>query len=157
MTIDDGDHTKPNEFITEMGDRPSSETIQQVIQTLWNDLPTLFERDISYDIYTGAIAFRDPVNTFKGKLNYRIVFWTLRFHARLFFTEIYFDLHDISQSDPTTILATWTVRGTLRLPWKPKLFFNGYSTYRLNSDGQIYEHVDTWDRSPVEILRQFSW
>ncbi len=129
--------------------------IEQVIKTLQEDLPTLFEKDISYDIYSQDIYFQDPVNTFKWKFNYRIIFWTLRFHARLFFTQIYFDLHEVSQPAKDTILAKWTVRGVLRVPWKAKLFFNGYSTYKLNQDTLIYQHIDTWDRQPGEILKQF--
>ncbi|MGH1392935.1 MAG: DUF2358 domain-containing protein [Trichormus sp.] len=129
--------------------------IEQVIKTLQQDLPTLFAKDISYDIYTKDIYFQDPVNKFKYKFNYRIIFWTLRFHARLFFTEIYFDVHEIHQSAPDTIIVQWTVRGVLRVPWKAKLFFNGYSTYTLNSNNLIYEHIDTWDRKPSEILQQF--
>ncbi|NMG10505.1 DUF2358 domain-containing protein [Brasilonema sp. UFV-L1] len=129
--------------------------IEKDIETLKRDLPTLFEKDISYEIYTRDIYFQDPVNKFKGKLNYRIIFWTLRFHAQLFFTKIYFDLHNVSQSDKDIILAEWTVRGTLRVPWKAKVFFNGYSTYKLNEEGFIYEHIDTWDRQPGEILQQF--
>lgn len=132
-----------------------SSSLEQTIETLEQDLPTLFERDISYEIYTQDISFRDPVNRFKGKFSYRIIFWTLRFHARLFFTEIYFDLHEVDRSEEDTILAKWTVRGTLRVPWKAKLYFDGYSTYKLNSEGKIYEHIDTWDRSAGEILRQF--
>jgi hypothetical protein len=135
------------------------ERISASIATLQKELPTLFERDLSYDIYSQDISFKDPVNTFKGKFNYRIIFWTLRFHGQLFFTEIYFDLHNIQQpapeSEPEIILANWTVRGILRLPWKPTLFFNGYSTYKLNQAGLIDEHIDTWDRSPLEILKQF--
>lgn len=127
----------------------------QVIDTLKQDLPTLFEQDISYEIYTKDIYFKDPVNRFKGKFNYRIIFWTLRFHARLFFTEIFFDLHDVKQTSEDIITATWTVRGVLRVPWKACLFFNGYSTYKLNQDGLIYEHIDTWDRQPSKILKQF--
>ncbi|MDB9371774.1 DUF2358 domain-containing protein [Nodularia sphaerocarpa] len=129
--------------------------IEQVIKTLQEDLPTLFEKDITYDIYTQDIYFQDPVNKFKWKFNYRIIFWTLRFHARLFFTQIYFDLHEVSQPAKDTILAKWTVRGVLRVPWKAGLFFNGYSTYKLNQDTVIYEHIDTWDRQPGEILKQF--
>ena len=129
--------------------------VEGTIATLWQDLPTLFDRDISYDIYSQDIFFRDPVNTFKGKFNYRIIFWTLRFHGRLFFTDLHFDLHRVEATDPTTIRADWTVRGTLRLPWRAKLFFNGYSIYKLNDAALIYEHIDTWDRSPGEILRQF--
>jgi hypothetical protein len=130
-------------------------SVERVIKTLKEDLPTLFEKDISYDIYTDDIYFKDPVNTFKYKFNYRIIFWTLRFHARLFFTQIYFDVHEVYQSAEDTILAKWTVRGVLRVPWKAGLLFNGYSTYKLNQDNLIYEHIDTWDRKPGEILRQF--
>ncbi|MDB9513708.1 DUF2358 domain-containing protein [Kamptonema animale CS-326] len=129
--------------------------IEQAVNTLKTDLPTLFEQDISYDIYTKDIYFQDPVNKFKGKINYRIIFWTLRFHAQLFFTEIHFDLHEVAQTASDTILAKWTVRGTLRVPWKARIFFNGYSTYKLNTEALIYEHIDTWDRKPGEILKQF--
>jgi Uncharacterized conserved protein (DUF2358) len=129
--------------------------VENIITTLKQDLPTLFKKDISYDIYTKDIYFQDPVNTFKWKFNYRIIFWTLRFHAGLFFTEIFFDVHEVYQEAENIILAKWTVRGVLRLPWKPKLFFNGYSTYKLNQENLIYEHIDTWDRKPSEILQQF--
>ncbi|MEA5580351.1 DUF2358 domain-containing protein [Nodularia harveyana UHCC-0300] len=129
--------------------------IEQVIKTLQEDLPTLFTKDISYEIYTQDIYFQDPVNKFKWKFNYRIIFWTLRFHARLFFTQIHFDLHEVSQPAQDTILAKWTVRGVLRVPWKAGLFFNGYSTYKFNQNSLIYEHIDTWDRPPGEILKQF--
>ena len=129
--------------------------VKQLIETLKHDLPILFEKDISYEIYTQDIYFKDPVNTFKYKFNYRIIFWTLRFHARLFFSEIYFDVHEVEQSADETILAKWTVRGVLRVPWKAKLLFNGYSTYKFNADGLIYQHIDTWDRNPGEILQQF--
>jgi Uncharacterized conserved protein (DUF2358) len=129
--------------------------LEQVITTLKEDLPTLFEKDISYDIYTRDIYFQDPVNKFKGKINYRIIFWTLRFHARLFFTQIYFDVHEVDQAADNKIIAKWTVRGMLRVPWKAPIIFNGYSTYQLSQDNLIYEHIDTWDRKPGEVLRQF--
>ncbi|MCG5061653.1 MAG: DUF2358 domain-containing protein [Limnoraphis sp. WC205] len=129
--------------------------IETVINTLKQDLPTLFEKDISYEIYTSDIYFTDPVNTFKWKFNYRIIFWTLRFHAGLFFSEIYFDLHQVQQTAVDLITADWTVRGTLRLPWKPQIFFNGSSAYHLSNQALIYRHEDTWDRSPQTILKQF--
>ena len=143
---------KCNVAVPEMID---DDRIHSIMQTLRADLPHLFQRDISYEIYSQEIYFHDPVNTFKGKFNYRIIFWTLRFHARLFFTQIFFDLHDVTQPSEDVILATWTVRGTLRVPWKAQIFFNGTSTYRLNAARKIYEHQDTWDRKPIEILQQF--
>lgn len=129
--------------------------VQEMITTLEEDLPTLFAEDISYDIYTKDIYFNDPVNTFKGKFNYRIIFWTLRFHAGLFFSKIYFDLHRVYQTDKHTIEADWTVRGTLRVPWQAKIYFDGHSSYKLTEEGLIYKHLDTWDRQPKEILKQF--
>lgn len=138
-----------------MNENEYQSQVESAIQTLRRDLPTLFKTDLSYDIYTQDISFRDPVNRFKGKLNYRIIFWTLRFHGQLFFTQLYFDLHDVRQVAKEMILAKWTVRGTLRVPWKAGVFFNGCSTYKLNQDGLIYDHVDTWDRKPSQILKQF--
>lgn len=144
-----------NYTLSDLNQPSDRNQIEQVISTLKCDLPTLFEKDISYNIYTQDIYFKDPVNTFKGKFNYRIIFWTLRFHGRLFFTELFFDLHTVEQTAQDVVLAHWTVRGTLRVPWSAKVFFNGYSTYKLTPEGLIYEHIDTWDRSPGEILRQF--
>lgn len=138
-----------------MSESAYNSKVESAIKTLKSELPTLFTTDISYDIYTRDIYFKDPVNNFKGKFNYRIIFWTLRFHSKLFFTSIYFDLHDVEQTASDTILANWTVRGTLRVPWQAQIFFNGYSTYKLTSEGLIYEHIDTWDRKPTEILKQF--
>ncbi|MFP4132520.1 MAG: DUF2358 domain-containing protein [Halothece sp.] len=129
--------------------------VQSAIAQLSHDLPTLFQQDISYQIYRSDILFKDPVNKFQGKLNYRIIFWTLRFHARLFFTEIYFDVHDIQHTATDIIKVWWTVRGKLRTPWEANIFFNGDSTYKLDADGLIYSHQDNWDRSPKTILKQF--
>ncbi|ERN41990.1 uncharacterized conserved protein (DUF2358) [Rubidibacter lacunae KORDI 51-2] len=131
------------------------DAVETAIATLRCDLPTLFVRDIDYSIYSGNIFFKDPVNTFQYKFNYRIIFWTLRFHARLFFTEIHFDVHDIRRDTENMIKVDWTVRGTLRLPWRADLWFGGNSTYTLDERGKIYRHVDTWNRSPREILQQF--
>ena len=129
--------------------------IESAIEQLSSDLPNLFQKDISYKIYSSDIFFKDPVNRFQSKFNYRIIFWTLRFHARLFFTEIYFDVHDIQQIETNIIKVWWTVRGKLRVPWEANIFFNGDSTYTLNSQGLIYDHQDHWDRAPKVILKQF--
>lgn len=146
------DNLQSNSYETE---NIAPEKIQYMIEALERDLPLLFERDIAYDIYSQDVCFTDPINTFKGKFSYRIVYWTLRFHGQLFFTHIELDLHDVEQTAPDHIEAHWTVKGILRLPWKPKIFFNGTSHYSINSEGLIYKHVDTWDRKPTEVLKQF--
>ncbi|CAA9297047.1 MAG: hypothetical protein AVDCRST_MAG93-4331, partial [uncultured Chloroflexia bacterium] len=44
----------------------------------------------------------------------RIIFWTLRFHAHLFFTEIFFDLHDVYMDD-----NCWTMVESLNIDFAP--------------------------------------
>eukprot|EP00808_Paulinella_micropora_P017674 g77395.t1 len=129
--------------------------LEYMCEVLRQDLPTLFEKDVTYDIYTDDMIFRDPVNKFNGKFGYRVVWWTLRFHGKLFFTQLAFDLHDVHATDADTIMAFWTVRGRLLLPYRTQLFFHGNSTYKVNPDGYIYEHVDAWDRGAGALLRQF--
>jgi hypothetical protein len=34
----------------------------------------------------------------------------------------------------------WTVRGIPRVPWDAEGIFDGISTYKLDSEGKIYEH-----------------
>jgi hypothetical protein len=128
--------------------------MERAIATLKQDLPNLFQKKISFHIYSPDILFQDPINRLKGKFSYRLIFWVLRLQAKLFFTKIIFDLHRVEPESGETIFAEWTVRGTLWLPWKPKLVFSGYSSYKLNQSGLISEHIDTWDRPPIQVFRQ---
>lgn len=41
--------------------------------------------------------FRDPRNTFEGLKNYKLIFWSLRFHGRLFFSKLYVEVKRIWQ------------------------------------------------------------
>eukprot|EP00741_Cyanophora_paradoxa_P004407 tig00000802_g4278.t1 len=136
------------------GDLRTPERIQHIFDVLRRDLPAMFERDVDYSIYDESIEFRDPVNKFSGMEGYRTVWWTLRYHAK-YFTELGFELRELESPAPDTVLATWTLQGTLLLPWKPKFFFNGESTYKLNEAGLVYDHEDWWDRPPLELLAQF--
>ena len=40
------------------------------------------------DIYRDDIVFTDTRNVFKGKKNYKTIFWSLRFHGKLFFSRL---------------------------------------------------------------------
>jgi hypothetical protein len=55
------------------------------------------------DIYREDVVFRDPRNTFKGLKNYKTIFWSLRFHGRLFFSRLYVDVQRIWQPDDAQI------------------------------------------------------
>lgn len=47
--------------------------------------------------------FRDPRNTFRGLKNYKTIFWSLRFHGRLFFKVLYVDVQRLWQPDDSQI------------------------------------------------------
>lgn len=114
--------------------------VGDAIRTLREDIPLLFERELNYDIYREDIVFRDPRNTFAGMRNYKTIFWSLRFHGRIFFRSLYVDVQRIWQPDDSVIRMRWSVHGVPRLPWEAEGIFDGISQYRLDSQGLIYEH-----------------
>ena len=63
-------------------------------------LPPVFCAD---DIYREDVVFRDPRNSFQGLKNYKTIFWSLRFHGRLFFKVLYVDVQRIWQPEDTQI------------------------------------------------------
>ena len=98
---------------------------------------------IADDIYREDIVFRDPRNKFEGLKNYRIIFWSLRFHGKLFFRKLYVEVKRVWQpaNDKQQIKMRWTVHGIPRVPWEAEGLFDGISTYKLDSTGKIYEHA----------------
>ncbi|CAM6022116.1 unnamed protein product [Sphagnum balticum] len=110
------------------------------IRTLREELPCLFYKDLSFDIYRDDVVFRDPMNTFEGIDNYKLVFWALRFHGRIFFKALWVDIVRVWQPSDKVIMVRWTVRGIPRVPWETQGHFDGTSEYKLDKDGKIYEH-----------------
>ncbi len=66
------------------------------------------------EIYTPDIVFRDPRNCFKGMQNYQLIFWSLRFHGRIFFSKLYVEVKRIWQPEDSVIKMRWTVHGIPR-------------------------------------------
>lgn len=110
------------------------------IRVLREDIPLLFMRELEYDIYREDIVFRDPRNTFSGMKNYQTIFWSLRFHGRIFFRSLYVEIIRIWQPEDKQIKMRWKVHGVPRIPWETEGTFDGISTYKLDSSGKIYEH-----------------
>ncbi|CAI0440479.1 unnamed protein product [Linum tenue] len=110
------------------------------VRTLREDMPSLFIRDLNYDIYRDDITFRDPTNVFAGISNYKLLFWSLRFHGKLLFKDIAVEVYRIWQPSDNVILIRWNVKGIPRVPWEAKGEFQGTSTYKLDRNGKIYEH-----------------
>jgi len=110
------------------------------IRTLREDIPILFVKDLNYDIYREDVVFKDPRNTFKGMDKYKTIFWSLRFHGRIFFRSIYVEIKRLWQIDDNCIRMRWTVHGFPRVPWEAEGTFDGVSEFKLDRDGKIYSH-----------------
>mmetsp|Transcript_20782 Transcript_20782/g.35526 ORF Transcript_20782/g.35526 Transcript_20782/m.35526 type:complete len:448 (+) Transcript_20782:88-1431(+) len=110
------------------------------IRTLREDVPQLFSKDLNYSIYRDDIVFCDPRNKFEGIKNYKTIFWSLRFHGKIFFSKLFVEVKRIWQPTDDVIKIRWTVRGTPRVPWEAQGLFDGISTYKLDREGRIYEH-----------------
>jgi hypothetical protein len=91
-------------------------------------------------IYRDDIVFKDPRNKFEGMKNYKLIFWSLRFHGRIFFTRLYVEVKRIWQPSDDVIKMRWTVHGIPRVPWEAEGIFDGISTYKLDNNGKVYEH-----------------
>eukprot|EP00803_Ostreobium_quekettii_P007158 evm.model.scf_1654.2 EVM.evm.TU.scf_1654.2 scf_1654:19997-24320(+) len=105
-----------------------------------SEIPFLFESDLTYDIYRDDIVFKDPRNSFHGIRNYKIIFWSLRMHGRIFFKRIFVDVKSVCQVSEKEIRMRWTVHGIPRIPWEAEGIFDGVSIYKLDGHGKIYEH-----------------
>ncbi|XP_008809338.2 uncharacterized protein LOC103721078 [Phoenix dactylifera] len=110
------------------------------VRTLRDDLPSLFSKDLNYDIYRDDITFVDPLSTFRGIENYKLIFWALRFHGRILFREIGLEIFRVWQPSENMILIRWELQGVPRVPWQARGRFQGTSRYRLDRNGKIYEH-----------------
>jgi Uncharacterized conserved protein (DUF2358) len=82
----------------------------------------------------------DPLNTFQGIENYKLIFWALRFHGKILFHDIGLDISHIWQLSENTIMIRWQLHGTPRVPWEARGTFQGTSRYKLDRNGKIYEH-----------------
>ncbi|KAI3810075.1 hypothetical protein L1987_19682 [Smallanthus sonchifolius] len=110
------------------------------VRTLRHDLPLIFSTDLNYEIYRDDITFIDPLNTFTGIDNYKLIFRALRFHGRILFKEISLEIFRVWQPSENLILIRWNLKGVPRVPWEAKGEFQGTSRYKLDRNGKIYEH-----------------
>jgi len=114
--------------------------VGDAIRTLRDDLPFMFVREPDFSIYREDIVFKDPRNSFAGLERYKTIFWSLRFHAKIFFSIAFLEVKRIWQPADGEIAMRWVVRGVPRVPWEAEGTFEGVSKYKLDSNGAIYEH-----------------
>ncbi|MEH2015348.1 DUF2358 domain-containing protein [Nostoc sp.] len=103
----------------------------------------------TYSIYTPDVYFQDPLNKFRGVKRYKQM---INFIETLFLNTK-MDLHSIQRLGDT-IKTEWTLSWNTPLPWKPRISIPGWSELGLNSDGLIISHIDYWNCSRLDVVKQ---
>ncbi|NEP11627.1 MAG: DUF2358 domain-containing protein [Symploca sp. SIO2C1] len=108
-----------------------------------------FPAEQTYSIYAKDVLFKDPLNQFRGIERYQemIAFINTWFKAPKL------ELHNIERSGDT-IETRWTLNWTTPLPWQPRIAIPGWSELKLNDEELIVSHIDYWDCSPFDVLKQ---
>jgi Uncharacterized conserved protein (DUF2358) len=103
----------------------------------------------TYNIYADNVYFKDPLNEFQGIKRYQEM---IGFMSK-WFQEIKMDVHDIEQKG-NLINTRWTLHWTTPLPWQPRIAISGQSELTLDQNNLIISHVDYWDCSRWDVIRQ---
>ena len=103
----------------------------------------------TYSIYAPDVYFQDPLNKFYGVNRYKKM---INF-IQTWFLDPKMDLHNI-QLLGDIIKTEWTLSWNTPLPWKPRISIPGWSELSLNSDGLIVSHVDYWNCSRLDVVKQ---
>ncbi|ACK67563.1 conserved hypothetical protein [Rippkaea orientalis PCC 8801] len=119
--------------------------ILEIIKQDYQNFPT----NPTYSIYAEDVYFKDPMTEFRGIKRYKSM---IQFMAT-WFKEIKLDLHKIYQSKDT-IHAEWTLHWITPLPWKPPIAIAGRSELVINSQNLIISHIDYWNCSRWDVLKQ---
>lgn len=125
------------------------QTTEQIIGQLKTDYAR-FPQDQSYGLYAKDVQFEDPLNSFSGIEQYQKM---IGFLSR-FFRDIEMELHDIEKTNSELITTHWTLNMTAPVPWAPRLSITGRSELGLNSQQLINSHIDYWNCSRLDVLKQ---
>ncbi|WP_373540341.1 DUF2358 domain-containing protein [Chamaesiphon sp.] len=108
-----------------------------------------FPIDQSYHIYAEDVYFQDPLSRFRGLDRYK---QTIAF-IRKWFQNPHLELYTIDRVD-RAILTRWSLSWNTPLPWHPRIEITGRTELLLNELDLIISHIDYWDRSPLDVLKQ---
>jgi hypothetical protein len=108
-----------------------------------------FPASPTYSLYVEDVYFKDPMTSFRGIQQYQkmILFMTR------WFEEMRLELHQLERQGDR-IESRWTLYWTTPLPWRPRIEISGSSELLLNPEGLIVSHIDTWDCSRLDVLKQ---
>ncbi|MEH1802510.1 DUF2358 domain-containing protein [Nostoc sp.] len=119
-----------------------------IIEILTEDYQR-FPVNQTYSIYAPDVYFQDPLNKFSGVKRYKEM---INF-IQTWFLDPKMDLHNIQRLGDT-VKTEWTLSWNTPLPWKPRISIPGWSELGLNSDGLIVSHIDYWNCSRLDVVKQ---
>jgi len=126
---------------------PSPES-QDLVAIITQDYQN-FPHHQTYGIYAPDVFFKDPMTQFRGLDQYQkmIQFMTT------WFKDLHLALQGIERSGDR-IETRWILTWTTPLPWQPRITISGHTHMELNAQQQVISHIDYWDCSPWDVLRQ---
>jgi Uncharacterized conserved protein (DUF2358) len=108
-----------------------------------------FPIDQSYQIYAEDVYFQDPLSKFRGLDRYK---QTIGF-IQAWFKDPRLELYEIDRVEQL-ITTHWSLSWNTPLPWYPRIKITGRSEMLLNDLDLIISHIDYWDCSPIDVLKQ---
>jgi hypothetical protein len=108
-----------------------------------------FPADQTYSLYAPDVYFKDPMTEFRGVERYRQM---IGFIQR-WFLNCRMEVHGI-QREGDRIRTDWTLTWNTPLPWQPLISITGWSDLRVNAAGLICSHIDYWNCSRLDVLKQ---
>jgi hypothetical protein len=108
-----------------------------------------FPIDQNYQIYAEDVYFQDPLNRFHGIDRYRKMLTFIQ----TWFKDPQLESDRIDRLD-RLITTRWALSWNTPLPWYPRIEITGRSELLLNDRGLIISHIDYWDCSPFDVLKQ---
>jgi Uncharacterized conserved protein (DUF2358) len=108
-----------------------------------------FPLDQNYQIYAEDVYFQDPLTRFRGLNRYRR---TISF-IQTWFRNPRLELAEIERVD-RSITTRWALSWNTPLPWQPRIEITGTSELLLSERDLIISHIDRWDCSPLDVLKQ---
>ena len=122
--------------------------MSNILETIKQDYKN-FPNNQTYTIYAKNVYFQDPLNKFTGIKRYQKM---INFMSN-WFQSIDLELHKISQENDI-IHTKWTLHWTTPLPWQPRIAIPGRSELKVSPDQLIISHIDYWDCSRLDVIKQ---
>ncbi len=119
-----------------------------LLQTLQKDYES-FPENQTYTLYADDVYFKDPMSEFRGRDRYQ----SMISFIKTWFLNVKMDLHNL-QHDGETIRTDWTLSWNTPLPWKPHISISGWSELTINAENLIVSHIDYWNCSRLNVLKQ---